>query len=408
MSQYSSRIESFDSIRGLAACTVLISHLFLVMQGYGDYDQVYQWKEAADNSPLRIFWYGHAAVVLFFALSGFVLYLLLDKAKLTTPAYIAKRVVRLYVPYIAAVVLGILGAYFIAQTSSLDDFNDWVNQFWTKEITWGSVIEHLLFIGQFNSDRYDFTIWTLVHEMRISLIYPLIYLAVKRWRWWLALLPFAALSVLMVVLRQPIVRDDMDVTDFAFQGGLTAYVYTVHYMLPFAIGAVLARNREAIFAAYARLAGGYRLLIVLATFLLYIYGDTVLEVTKLKTLMPYDWPLMAAAALILLVAAAEPGLRRVLEKTPFLYLGRVSYSLYLFHPIVMLAMLHYFSGEMPLWLLLSLTFVACFILSDIMHRLIEYPAITLSRSAGDHVGRFYDHLCLRFRKNDARDIKANQ
>lgn len=82
------------------------------------------------------------------------------------------------------------------------------------------------------------------------------------------------------------------------------------------------------------------------------------------------------------------------------YLGRISYSLYLFHPIVLLAMLHGFAGRMPLgWLLLSV-FGLTFVVSDLAYRVIERPAVNLSRVAGDRVGRIYGALGRRWGRSD--------
>lgn len=61
-----SRFDQIDSIRGLAALSVVISHLSLVIPN------VYI-VQKLKNTPLHIFWAGHEAVILFFILSGFVL-----------------------------------------------------------------------------------------------------------------------------------------------------------------------------------------------------------------------------------------------------------------------------------------------------------------------------------------------
>src|SRR5699024_2288260 len=140
------------------------------------------------------------------------------------------------------------------------------------------------------------------------------------------------------------------------------------------------------------LPGRTRVLLGVLTLLLYANGGALLHLFDLKTMMPYDWPLMIAAALLLITAAAEPGLRRMLETRACLYLGKISYSLYLFHPLVLLAMLHLFAGKLPLGWLLLLTFAACFVVSDIAYRLFEQPALHLSRKAADQIGRGYDWL----------------
>ncbi|WP_423821336.1 acyltransferase [Salinisphaera sp. SPP-AMP-43] len=382
------RIYAFDALRGLAACSVVIGHLFIVMRGQADavYDRVFEWTRIAGQTPLHVLWQGHAAVVLFFVLSGFVLYLLLASAKLSMPAYVAKRVTRLYVPYLAAIVLGALGAHAV-NGDTLAGFNHWINKFWSWPVSLASIGGHLFVLGQFNADRYDFTIWTLVHEMRISLVFPLIFIMVQRMRWWAALMPFVIASVTMVVLRQPAVRESLDIAAFAAHGGLTAYVLTVHYLLAFAIGASLARYRDRLLTAYRRLPGRSRGLLGVLTFMLYVYGGQALQITGLATMMPYDWPMMAAAVLLLITAAAEPAFRRSLEAPLPQYLGRISYSLYLFHPIVLLAMLHGLAGVLPLGWLLVLTAIAILVVSDLAYRTIERPAVELSRIAAERVGR---------------------
>lgn len=156
--------------------------------------------------------------------------------------------------------------------------------------------------------------------MRISLVFPVIFLMVRRMRWWTALMPFVVASVTLVVLQQPAVKQTVDVVGFAVQGGLTAYLLTVHYLLAFAIGASLAHHRETLFAAYRRMPGRARL------------------------------------------------------------------------SLVLLAMLHLFAGRLPLGWLLLLTFVLCFVVSDLAWRLVEKPALTLSRLAADYAGRSYAML----------------
>ncbi|WP_370445956.1 acyltransferase family protein [Acidiferrobacter sp. SPIII_3] len=57
-------------------------------------------------TPLGLAWAGRAAVVFFFVLSGYVLYVMWERGGLSYGAYLKKRVVRLYLPYAGAVILG--------------------------------------------------------------------------------------------------------------------------------------------------------------------------------------------------------------------------------------------------------------------------------------------------------------
>jgi peptidoglycan/LPS O-acetylase OafA/YrhL len=62
------RFDELDSLRGLAACTVVLTHFWDGMDA-----NIYL---ATFHSPLRILVAGHNAVTLFFVLSGFVLFII--------------------------------------------------------------------------------------------------------------------------------------------------------------------------------------------------------------------------------------------------------------------------------------------------------------------------------------------
>jgi peptidoglycan/LPS O-acetylase OafA/YrhL len=47
-------------------------------------------------------------------------------------------------------------------------------------LTAGTLIGHLLMVGQFDVEAINPPIWALVHEARLSLLFPLIYLAVAK------------------------------------------------------------------------------------------------------------------------------------------------------------------------------------------------------------------------------------
>lgn len=85
------RVGQLDSLRGIAAMTVVWHH----------------WHAATEVQMVR--WYmvpffaGHEAVILFFVLSGYVLSLpTWTKRTAAYPEYLVRRVSRIYLPYLAA------------------------------------------------------------------------------------------------------------------------------------------------------------------------------------------------------------------------------------------------------------------------------------------------------------------
>ena len=374
----SSRIPQLDALRGLAACSVVVSHYLIVLKNSTAYGAALPWVRRLAFTPLRILWAGHSAVVFFFVLSGFVLYLLLERSRLPFAAYVGKRIIRLYIPYLTAIALGVLGEAILYH-GTMSGLGAWINEFWSWPITLGSVFHHILFLGEFNSNHYDFTIWTLVQEMRISLVFPLVYLLVKTLRWWKALLPFLLLSATAIAMRSAAFNGWAHFAGFAIGGHLTAYALTIEYLLAFASGALLACHRARIRAGYNALSPTFRLIIGLAALGFYIYGSKIGAATGLNAMVASDWPILTGATLLLLVAAFDPLVSVWLTLKPFLYLGRISYSLYLFHPLILLAALHALYGALPLGWLLAISFVMTFAITDVLYRLVERPAIRLSR-----------------------------
>src|SRR5262245_47699245 len=101
------RIRALDGLRGIAAVTVVVQHILssfpplaAMIDRAPDADIVLL---DLDRTPLRLLWTGSEAVILFFVLSGFVLTLQIERfqAGSSYVTYIVRRVSRLYVPYLA-------------------------------------------------------------------------------------------------------------------------------------------------------------------------------------------------------------------------------------------------------------------------------------------------------------------
>lgn len=381
-SQNPRRVRELDALRGMAAVSVVFFHYILVLKGadVAAYRSAHSTFSLLGKTPLGILWAGHAAVVLFFVLSGFVLYLMLDSTRLGYVAYTTRRVLRLYLPYMAAIALGVAGERFL-YVGGLDGLAHWINKFWSWPISAQALGQHMWVLGQFNSDRYDFTIWSLVHEMRISLLFPALFGLVRRRAWWLVLTGAFALSVAMAALRLAVFREWTDWGQVLTGGGLTAYSYTVHYILAFVVGALLARHRRMLQAWYRRHSRRARAGWMLTAGFLYLYGDRMPDWLGFHMMIAGDWPITIGAALVLLVATSSDAIAAMLHRRVFQYLGRISYSLYLMHPIVLLATLHVSYGRIPLSVLLLAAFALTFPFADLANRTIERPAATLGRKA---------------------------
>lgn len=100
-----------ESLRGLAACQVLVLHYcaaFLPVLARVPGPSHYAGEAAFSHSPLFLLLDGYSAVYLFFVMSGFVLAPSFSRAQNGVAALVGKRFVRLFLPVLAAFICALL------------------------------------------------------------------------------------------------------------------------------------------------------------------------------------------------------------------------------------------------------------------------------------------------------------
>ena len=86
-----------------------------------------------------------------------------------------------------------------------------------------------------------------------------------------------------------------------------------------------------------------------------------------------------AASIFISLALSVGAIREKLESKPLLWLGRVSYSLYLFHPMVLLFCVYYLQGALTVWGSVLLGFFLSFLIAELFYRIVEKPSIQLGK-----------------------------
>src|SRR5436190_7477721 len=220
------RYQQLDSLRGLAACSVVLLHATNILPAIYDNPHPLWWL---NSTPLALLRAGYPSVIFFFILSGYVLALPFLKGPIAYWPFIARRVCRIWIPYAAAMVVSIACALWFYPTH-ISGLSRWANQ----TVPFPSLrllLNHVFLIGSFDSQTYNRVFWSLVYEMRISLIFPLLVLLLQLGAWWKVLGAAVTLSIAeLAVERLPI------------WSGSNEFPMTLHYAGLFVVGMLLARE----------------------------------------------------------------------------------------------------------------------------------------------------------------------
>lgn len=358
------RFDELDSLRGLASSSVLVSHLFLAIPSA-------YLLEKLKNTPLHVFWSGHEAVILFFVLSGFVLSLSYYKDKAPKyKDYLIKRVCRIYLPYLASILLSIVLMSMFSRMP-LIGLDKAINNTWVTPFTIESMINHIVFLGDFQSQNYNPVVWSLIHEMRISIIFPFLMYFLIKLDWKKNILIGMACTVIYFLTWY-----------FVFNAlhYNPTYLITVHYIGFFILGALLAKHRKYLNSLFCKFSKILKIMVLLIAILCYTYSWWFLpKVVYLHLTVINDWAIAAGSSVFIVYSINSSIIRRLLLFKPVHLIGKTSYSLYLFHLPAFLTLINVYYGKMPIWLILIISFFVSFVLAGIMYYLIEKPSILLGR-----------------------------
>jgi peptidoglycan/LPS O-acetylase OafA/YrhL len=284
---------------------------------------------------------------------------MLSPAAMNYRSYGARRIIRLWIPYavtliLAALSIRLIGSHRIARQS------EWMNSFLGTTLSPQMLAQHALMIGSFDTRPLDFVIWSLVLEMRISLMFPALYWAVERYPPGLTL----AVSVMVGAIGL-FLEHHSDSSNISIAATLVCQTY-------FVIGALLSRFQSQIGQRYALIAPPAGVLLFAASLVLYC---NCLRISA-------TYSTMLGATWLVIVALCSPRAQAFLNRPLIQWLGKVSYSLYLCHVVVILALINLLYPRLAFSWIVLMCIPTIFAVSFGLNRFIEQPAIALSRAAG--------------------------
>ncbi|MDQ2748430.1 MAG: acyltransferase [Actinomycetota bacterium] len=304
------RVTGLDGIRGLAALFVVVNHIFLrAFPGY-----------PAAHAP---FWaagfiYGRFAVVVFIVLSGFSLSLSPARGAwrldgITTFAH--RRAWRILPPYWAALVFSVLMTWLVVAQPG-----------WPEPTVQSVAVNGLLVQDIIAAPSPNRAFWSIAIEAQLYLLFPLLILAVRRVN---AFAMVAAIAVPVLVTGVAAAAHVRAAANLVTQ-------YTPDLAVLFAIGVAAAGIVGTTDRHRARPWHWFALALALPVFALIMWKGSVWTIENFFWVDLAFGP--ALGCLLAGVATHRPmPLIRLLDWHPLRRVGAFSYSLYLTHAPIVIA-----------------------------------------------------------------------
>lgn len=332
------RIKGLDVLRGIAAGSVVVYHYT------SNYDRVYHHT----SQPAFSFHYGALGVQLFFLISGFVIFMTLERTRRSVD-FVRSRLSRLFPAYWAAVLL----TFVILNLAHLPGRTPSV----------GRAVANLSMIqGLFNIGPVDGVYWTLQVELCFYTIMLLLFATrqLKYAEGWL--LGLVGLRLAQIYLH--LIPGNSRFLDSHAHISRAVDIIQQVLILEFAYAFLMGIALYKIWRNGHR--PGYLAFLALCLLYTYFYG-------------PLD-DFLFTVGFVALIYAGSQGYLRFLEFGPLLFLGAISYTLYLTHQNIGYVVIRW--AEQRHWntnLAIGAAMLVALAIATFLTFAIERPALRLLR-----------------------------
>lgn len=372
----SNKLNAVESIRGLACLAVVFSHLSLSFYPYLHHFEDHDQPQNAliyfiHHSPFAFWYSGTAAVYVFFVLSGFILsYVICNsrQPRQKIKSMLVKRYPRLAIPAFLSCILLWAALYFT-------DFNSSQAQYWLQVLAHqDSTLSQAIYEGTLGSFLFaessvNWVLWTMQVELFGSfLLFFLLYIR-----------SFNSFIFFVLIFL------------FSFSFHLFASQDLYLGLISFILGSLIF--------LYGRVIPSGIIAILMLTLGLYLAGahntsmayHWIFKVLDNKT---YDYCNFISGFLIVYSILMSPLLSKALDRPVFVYLGKLSFSIYLLHLMILYLIclpvfnlfiaygLNYDSAVILASLICLLAILAC---SDVYSRYIDRFAIYVSNQLSKYL-----------------------
>ena len=367
-----SRYDELDALRGIAALSVVLWHFVCA---------TYTASDPGTKSfvfSLYFLVHGRAAVILFFILSGFVLSLpFFREPRPGYGGFVVRRICRIYLPYVLLIACTILVRTLVT-IKKIPGLSEWFNDYCGDPFSLKTALEHLFLIGNINVMVYNNPVWSLIHEMRISLIFPWLFLFVLRAK--------PIFSILTCLLLTGVALLNEVFGWETSKGWQTGYFYTLQVTSFFIVGILLARYKDPAVRWYGSLKKRKKIMLLIGSGILFRYSME-LWLANMKLGLIWDYGSVIGACGLMVMALGSVKAATLLRKPVFKFFGNISYSMYLNHITMLYLSFFLLYGIIPLPVILLAYMVLVVVFSSITWKTIELPSIALGRGLSDKLKR---------------------
>lgn len=344
------RLSYLDSARGIASLMVLFSHFL----GAFTMPQI---LNVLNGTFFHVLWDGKIAVSFFFVLSGFVLsriYFIDNNSfnEFNYISFIIKRIFRIYPVYFIVLFFSFFSVKYIYNFNLIESLSvstKWIKTFWIEKYSLISTLKESILIIRLPQEPEKRLInqdWTLTIEILVSLLIPVFITIVKKNRNWL-------LITALLLLR----------------------LHTLNWIVEFILGVYISISLD----DFKKIITPKMLIFLfVSAFLLisvryYFLLSELIDIILIKTI----------SFLLLVLVLFSSNLQNILNTKLNVFIGKISYSLYLVHFLVLLIVspvlfkflynLGIFIDTMIYFIVLFFVLIISIFLAYILHRFIEKP-----------------------------------
>lgn len=375
MENFKAKFPLLHAIRGVAALYVVVYHAkFILWSGGTEYLNKYP------RSSWSLFDYskfvidlittaGSQMVLIFFVLSGFFIAMSLENSKGSfgqrVKLFYLVRVIRIYIPYIASIIIGVGVLLWIQQfvpelyhTNVEREFNNRLVIAYNN-LNFSNFIKSLSFLKNKEYIGFNFAYWSLLYEGIFYLIIPFAFQK-KKVYFFISILLFVS-GIFVTAIYQP-------------SNIMMRYLF--EYNIYFALGQFIYLYKGQILDKFDK--KYYKIVLLISGFFLFFLFD-VLALLKQQF---WSGVLSGIAVFCFIIVFLKYDFKNTWLIKGVIKLGKVSYSLYLVHiPVLVFiySLVFLYKGELifysRVWYFSGVLISVC--VGVLLYKIAEKPSMKL-------------------------------